>query len=187
MKILARLWKLLSDYFSQYPAVLSGYIIYAYYFLSTMSFYRHFRHASMDRYEIFYNFDGLIWMWLLAFVLVRVIKYRTSLQEKERLQMEQEQQLAVQQTQLSTMREVIRTLQHEINNPLAIILGYVNQAERKAKENEEMMKDLGEIKTGAHRIRKTLLDFSNAQRYATVDSPAGTMADPRADGQTAEI
>ena len=181
MNLLTRWWKLLSGYFAQYPAVLSGYIIYSYYFVSTMSFYRHIRHASMDRFQIFWNFDGLIWMWLLAFVLVRVIRYRSSLDEKERLQLEQERQIAVQQTQLSTMREVIRTLQHEINNPLAIILGYLNQAERKAKEDKDMLKDLAEIKAGAHRIRKTILDFSNAQKYATIESPAGTMADPRSE------
>jgi signal transduction histidine kinase len=179
MKILRRVLKLLSDYFARYPAVLSGYIIYSYYFVTTMSFYKHMKRASMDRFQIFSEFDGIIWMWLLAFVLVKVIRYRTSLQVEETIRIEREKQIEVQQTQLKTMREVIRTLQHEINNPLAIILGYVNQAEKEATQSPSLMKDLGEIRSGAHRIKKTLLDFSNANQYDTIDSSVGPMAQPK--------
>jgi signal transduction histidine kinase len=104
-------------------------------------------------------------MWLLAAALVKIITYRSKMLEH--------------QTQLNTMKEIIRTLQHEINNPLAIIMGFLNQAEKEAQNLPEILNDLKEIKIGAYRIKKTLVDFSNANDYRTVDSPVGQMAQPK--------
>ncbi|MBI3112313.1 MAG: hypothetical protein HYZ01_12170 [Ignavibacteriales bacterium] len=164
----------LKDFFIKHPAVLSGYIIYAYLFISTMEFYRDFKERHFTHFLDFYkSFDALIWMWLLAFALVKVIEYRTKVSEKQK-------QLSIKEAELQTVHGMLRTLQHEINNPLAIVFLYLHQAERSAKDSPKLAETLTEIRKGAERIARTLRDFSNAQGFETVQTSAGQMIKPKA-------
>ncbi len=169
----------LIKFFVRYPAVLSGYIIYLYLFFATMDFYqdvkeRSFHHLS----DYFQNFDALLWMWLLAVALVKIIEYRTRVQEHQKEQLIQKQELELNQTQLNTMQEVIRALQHDINNPLTIILAYLRRAEKASQQVPEILQNLTEIREGAERIAKSLSDFAKARAYTTVNSPVGPLAQP---------
>src|SRR3972149_5523919 len=122
----------LKDFFIKHPAVLSGYIIYAYLFISTMEFYRDFKEKHFTHFlDYFKSFDALIWMWLLALALVKVIEYRTKVSVKQT-------QLSIKEAELQTVHGMLRTLQHEINNPLAIVFLYLHQAERNAKDSPKL-------------------------------------------------
>jgi signal transduction histidine kinase len=118
-------------------------------------------------------------MWLLAVVLVRVIEYRNKMNEQERIRLEKEKELEVKSIQLKTAHQLIRTLQHQINNPLTIILLYVQRALRKGEATPEVLDNLSQIKDSAERIATTLRDFAHAQGIETVDSPVGDLITPR--------
>jgi len=179
------LFEPLVKFFAQYPAVLSGYIIYLYFFFATLEFYQDVKTKAPGHiFGYFQNFDALLWMWLLAVALVKIIEYRSKVQEHTRREMMQRQELELKQTQLNTMHEVIRALQHDINNPLTIILAYLRRAEKAAAGAEEVQKNLAEVKLGAERIAKSLSDFAKARAYATIDSPVGPLAQPIADDST---
>ena len=118
-RLIKKLWTLLKplrDFFIKHPAVLSGYIIYAYFFITTMDFYKDLKLSHFKAFNIVERFDALIWMWLLAVVLVKVIEYRNKLNEQERLRLEHKREMQLKETQLSTAHEMIRSLQHQINN-----------------------------------------------------------------------
>jgi signal transduction histidine kinase len=174
-----RLIKPARDFFIKHPALLSGYIIYAYFFITTMDFYRDTKRSHMKPVGIFERFDALIWMWLLAVVLVKVIEYRNRLNDEERRRLEQAKELELKGVQLDTAHQLIRTLQHQINNPLTIILLYVQRALRKGEATPEIMDNLSQIKESAERIAATLREFANAQGIETVDSPVGDLITPR--------
>lgn len=175
-------------FFVQYPAVLSGYIIYLYFFLATLDFYQDVKaQAARPIFGYFQNFDALIWMWLLAWALVKIIEYRSKVQEHVRNEILHKQELALKQTQLNTMQEVIRALQHDINNPLTIILAYLRRAEKAAEGSEEVLRNLVEVKTGAERIAKCLSDFAKAKAYTTIASPVGPLAQPVLDDTTRRV
>lgn len=179
MRFLTLLLEPLVKFFVRYPAVLSGYIIYLYFFLATLDFYQDVKgNAPGHILGYFQNFDALIWMWLLAWALVKIIEYRSRMLEHMKNELLHKQELKLKQTQISTMHEVIRALQHDINNPLTIILAYLRRAEKAAGGNEEILKNLAEVKTGAERIAKSLSDFAKARAYATIDSPVGPLAQP---------
>jgi len=167
------------DYFIRHPALLSGYIIYAYFFITTMDFYRDVKLSHLRVRGIFERFDALIWMWLLAVVLVKVIEYRHKLNEQERVRLEKEKELEMKGIQLETAHQLIRTLQHQINNPLTVILLYVQRALRKGEAPPEVLDNLVQIKESAERIATTLRDFAHAQGIETVDSPVGDLITPR--------
>jgi signal transduction histidine kinase len=178
-KLLHTIYKPARDYFITHPALLSGYIIYGYFFITTMDFYRDFKKThTIGVLSTIERFDALIWMWLLAVVLVKVIEYRNRLNTQERLRLEREKQLEVKGAQLSTTHQMIRTLQHQINNPLTIILLYVQRALRKAEISKDDLENLVMVKNGAERIATTLREFAHAQGVETVDSPVGDLVTP---------
>lgn len=173
------------DFCIKHPAVLSGYIIYAYFFITTMDFYRDVKKSHVKPLSVFERFDALIWMWLLAVVLVKVIEYRNRLNEQERLRLEREKELEMKGIQLETAHQLIRTLQHQINNPLTVILLYVQRALRKAEAGPEVLDNLSQIKESAERIAATLREFAHAQGIETVDSPVGGLITPRKNDDSA--
>ena len=174
-KVFLAVFRPARDFFIKHPAVLSGYIIYAYFFITTMNFYRDMKESHFKSFNVIERFDALIWMWLLAVVLVKVIEYRNRLNEEEKARLEREKELEVKSVQLETAHQLIRTLQHQINNPLTIILLYVQRALRKGEASPEILQNLSEIKTSAERIATTLTAFANAQGIETVDSPVGDL------------
>ncbi len=184
-KMLVAIYKPARDFFIKHPAVLSGYIIYAYFFITTMDFYRDMKRSRLGPLNIFERFDALIWMWLLAVVLVKVIEYRNRLNEEEKLRLESEKQLEIKASQLETAHQLIRTLQHQINNPLTIILLYVQRALRKGEGSPESLENLSQIKESAERIAATLREFAHAQGIETVGSPVGDLVTPRNQDDTA--
>jgi signal transduction histidine kinase len=133
------------------------------------------KQSHFKSFNIIERFDALIWMWLLSLVLVKVIEYRHRLNEQEKARLEREKELEVKSAQLETAHQMIRTLQHQINNPLTIILLYVQRALRKGEASPEILQNLSEIKTSAERIAATLTAFANAQGIETVDSPVGDL------------
>ncbi len=173
MSVLKRTYTVVKDFFIKYPAVLSGYIIYLYFFFATMDFYQNVKDESHSAIDLFQNFDALLWMWLLSYALVKIIDYRAKLLQREKEELIRRREIDLKETQLNTLHEVVRALQHDINNPLTIIFAYARKAERSATENPEMLEFIKEIRGSADRIAKSLTDFSRAQTYQTVTTPFG--------------
>ncbi len=178
MKRLLAFFKPLRDFFVKHPAVLSGYIIYAYFFITTMDFYSDLKASHFKNFNILERFDALIWMWLLAVALVKIIEYRSRINEQHQIHLEHEKELEVKKAQLSTAHDMIRALQHQINNPLTIILLYIQRAVRQTQGSPELMESLTRVKEGAERISEMLRAFSNAQGIETVESSVGRLARP---------
>jgi signal transduction histidine kinase len=164
----------IKEFILRYPAVLAAYFIYGYYFISTMDFYISFKKRHLSASETLQHFDTLFWMWALAYLLVKIIALRERLHEREKISLEQEHSLKLKETQIQTLHEVIMTLKHEINNPLAIILGYVRLLRKKIFDEESSIK-LNEIESASLRIHNVLKEFSAAKVYETTMSPVGNL------------
>jgi signal transduction histidine kinase len=162
------------DFVTRYPAVLASYFIYGYYFISTLDFYVAFKKKHLGTSETFSHFDTLLWMWVLAWAFVRVIELREKLTAKEKENLAHQHTIQLKETQLKTLNEVVTTLKHRINNPLAIILGYVRLAKKKSTDGD-ISKKLSEIEIAAQRINTTLKEFSLVRVYQTMDSPVGDL------------
>jgi signal transduction histidine kinase len=154
--------------------VLASYFIYGYYFISTLDFYVAFKKKHLGTSETFSHFDTLLWMWVLAWALVRVIELRAQLTTKEKENLAHQHTIQIKETQLKTFNDVVTTLKHRINNPLAIILGYVRLAKKKSTD-DDISKKLSEIEIAAQRINTTMKEFSLVRVYQTMDSPVGDL------------
>ncbi|MDE3059249.1 MAG: hypothetical protein KGJ59_14975, partial [Bacteroidota bacterium] len=106
--------------------------------------------------------------------LVRIIELRERLHAKEKENLTHKHTIELKETQLRTLHEVVMTLKHQINNPLAIILGYVRLAQKK-NADQDMTKKLNEIEIAAQRINVTVRDFTLARVYEVTESPVGNL------------
>ena len=141
-----------------------------------MGFYIKFKHRHFGASDALQHFDTLLWMWILAYVLVKVIDLRQMLYKREKELLEQQHNIQLKETKIQTLREVIMTLKHEINNPLAIILGYTRLLKRQVAEPESV-KNIEEIEIASQRINHALKEFSAAQVYGVSESPVGNLVE----------
>ena len=155
------------DFFSKYPAVLSGYIIYAYLFLSIMHYYLKAKSLPLTFYDIFAIFSALPFMWLLSAALVKIIEIRAKLYESERQRMHKEKELEIHQTKLNTMHETVMGLQHQINNPLTVVTLSMDAALLAAHGNQEIVLPLIKSEQSIEYIQDALFDLSTSQKYKT--------------------
>jgi len=115
------------------------------------------------------SFIGIIMPVLLLFILT----------ERFRNQLREEQALLVQSARLSSLGEMASSIAHEINNPLAIIVGKANQTSRllgssPAPNLEKVAENLSLIEATGHRIAKIIQGLRTFSRDAVHDpkSPA---------------
>lgn len=141
-----------------------------------MDFYIKFKSRHFGASDALRHFDTLLWMWILAYALVKVIELRERLHKREKEFLEQQHNIQLKETQIQTLHEVIMTLKHEINNPLAIILGYTRLLKKQVIE-PDAHKKIEEIETASQRINHALKEFSTAQVYEVTDSPVGNLVE----------
>ena len=82
-RFLKALYSNAREFFIRYPALLSGYMIYGYLFISTIKFFVDEKKGDLTAFDIFQHFDSVLWMWLLALALVKIINIRSRLHEQE--------------------------------------------------------------------------------------------------------
>ena len=120
------------------------------------------------------HFDTVLWMWLLSWALIWAIELREKLHRHEVENMEHQKTIQLRETQLRTMHEVVMTLKHQINTPLAIILGYIRLT-LKATSDPDLTKKLSEIEIAAQRINTAMKELSLSKVYETTESPVGNL------------
>lgn len=148
-----------------YPAVLSGFFIYGYLLVCIIHYFVKVKSFSISTYDIIDSFDALPFMWLLSVALVKIIDIRTKLFDSEEQRLKAEREAQLNQVQLQTLQEVVRGLQHHINNPLAIIRLAIDPSKREAKGNNKLLHQLDVIEESINRISVALEEFAKARKY----------------------
>jgi len=184
MKEIVKLYHGLKELPAKYPAVISGYIIYLYLFIAMIRFFIVAKTETLDFYDVIEMFDALPFMWMLAMLLVKVIQINTKLHESETLRIVNEQKLHIKETQINTMREMVLGVQHQVNNPLAIIMLRIHKIKQSLVMPEEMSKQINSIEKESKRITQALKEFSESQIYEVeeIGPTMGSMAIPEKKG-----
>jgi len=179
MKPVQKIYEEVKKYFIKYPAVLSGFFIYGYLLYCIVHYFIKMKslgfHNSFFLENIIDSFDAFPFMWLLSVVLVKIIEVRTKMHESEEQRLIAEREMHVQETQLKTLHEVTRGIQHQINNPLSIIMLTLGSAHKAAAGNPKVIHKLETIDEEINRIISVLSDFSKVSSYSvdTVDPHVG--------------
>ncbi len=178
LNIFGKIKATIQDFATRYPAMLSGVIIYSYLLFSIVHYLIRSRTLIPTFTDILETFDALPFMWLLSVAMVKILDFRARLHESETQRILVQKEIELKQTQLTTLHEVVKSMQHHINNPLAIISLTLGPARRHAKDNADLAKHLDVIEDSTQRIVRTLKTFFESGSYETerIDSVVGTIA-----------
>ena len=173
MKLFRYAWQSFLSLVVQYPALISGYVMYAYLFLCIIRFFLLAEAGEVTLLRTYETFIALPFMWLLALSLVKVIEIRSRLHEAETRAMEAHRDLEHKHTQLTTLHEVIRGVQDLVNNPLEVILMKVDIVEAAVPAAPEASAGLREIKDSVRQIAAALARFNRTEEYHVTDVGGG--------------
>jgi len=169
MKFIKNIYERIKASCIEYPAFLSGFFIYNYLFFCILQYFFKLKSSSLFQSQLLTNiidsFDALPFMWLLSFALVKVIDVRTKLHKSEEQRIYTEREKHIQESQLKTLREVTRGVQHHVNNPLAIISLTIGSARKAAGDNTKVLHQLDIIDEALKRVTTALEDFSKIREY----------------------
>lgn len=163
-----RILRLMRDTAVQYPAVISGYLIYMYYFLVTMDFYKNIKTHFLSSNEFLTHFDALLWMWLLAYALVKVIGYREKVHLHEQLLLIQEHQAREAEWRCDRYETLTSELKTEVNEPIAIATGYVRLIQQQHHDGNGISSKLDAIDSQLRKVIKGLDGFYS--RFKSVNA-----------------
>jgi signal transduction histidine kinase len=180
MKSIKKMYEQAKAFCIAYPAFLSGFFMYSYLFLCILQYFFKVKSSSLFHSQvltnIFESFDAFPFMWLLSVALVKVIDVRTKLHKSEEQRIYAEREKQLHQSQLKTLQEVTRGVQHHVNNPLAIIELALAPARKAAGKNQKILHQLGIIDEAVKRMSTALEDFSKVREY-TVESAGPIVGD----------
>ena len=130
----------------------------------------------------FLNFAGFIvyfafmvmsgkqnYRYVLKISILRLVKKKTLLNLKERFKLEEElnaaRAVSIHSSKMASLGEMAGNIAHEINNPLAVILGNTNvvlrQMDKIELEDARILKSIEKIEATTHRIGKIIDGLRN--------------------------
>lgn len=143
---------------NKYPIVFSVLGIYAYYLFTTVNFFKKSEVAHLSLFDFILQYDSLIWMWLVVYVVARAqnMKQKYESEEAKRKQILSE----VEKSSIASevLRNVIRLLQDAINNPLAVIGSTTDEIRKRSSSDAALNRQFDQIDASLQRIHNAIKD-----------------------------
>jgi hypothetical protein len=147
----------------KYPAVVSGYFLVGYSFISIIRMLIRAKKGSLFVEDLYDVFSALPFMWLLALSIVQIIQERSRLRHIQHELAREQLQRQVAEIQLSAFKEAEKALQHSINNPLAVIALSLSRLKHAVRVDRDLLDETNDIECAYQRIGSVLTDFSKTQ------------------------
>jgi hypothetical protein len=147
----------------KYPAVVSGYFLVGYSFISIIRMLIRAKNRNLFIEDLYDVFSALPFMWLLAVYVVQIIHERSRLRQIQKELALEQLQRQITEIQLSALKEAEKALQHSINNPLAVIALSLSRLKRAVKVDRDLLDQTNDIECASQRIGTVLTDFSRTQ------------------------
>ncbi|MCX6142523.1 MAG: hypothetical protein NTZ35_04815 [Ignavibacteriales bacterium] len=147
----------------KYPAVVSGYFLVGFSFVSIIRMLIRAKKGNLFVEDLYDVFSALPFMWLLALSIVQVFQERSRLRQIQNELAREQLKRQITEIQLSALKEAEKTLQHSINNPLAVIALSLSRLKRAVKVDRDLLDETNDIECASQRIGTVLTDFSRTQ------------------------
>lgn len=153
---------------NKYPVVVAGIAIYAYYLTTTVDFFQKSHDSAFSFLDFVLQFDSLIWMWVTAFVFIKLQQSRENHFAEERQRMAMQTHIEKSAIANSIVKDMTAQLQDTINNPLAIIRMSTEDLRDKIKDSEGQ-KRLEQIDASLRRIHHAIKDVTMYESTRILD------------------
>ena len=158
-----RLKRLGSVILEKYAVLLGAVLIYAYYLVLTLDLFEH--HEEKTGFlSMFLQFDSLILMWGVVFVLVQLKKVRTQKKRGEDRKNTLLERFEYQQLQLATLDDISTMLNDRINNPLTVISLSAGSLRERTARDHELAHEVEKIESALKRVQEVMMGI---QTYHT--------------------
>ena len=171
---------------NKYPVVLAAVVIYGYYLATTVDFFEKSQEAEFSLLDFILQFDSLFWMWLTAFVFVKLQKSRESHFSEEKQRIVMQTHLEKSALANSILKDITSQLQDTINNPLAIIRVSTEEIRSKFEKNSDILKRLDQIDASLRRVHNAIKDVAMYEATRILDMMGEVVGVPTSNVQRTE-
>jgi hypothetical protein len=163
MKPFKSIWVSVKKLWEKYPAVLSGYFLIGFTFVAIIRMIIRAKLGSLTLEDLFDVFSALPFMWLLALSIVKLVEERSIIRKMKNALTEEQQQRLLTETKLDALKQAEKALQHNINNPLAVIALSIGRLKRSIRTDRGLLDKTTDIECASETIGTVLSDFCRTQ------------------------
>ena len=174
MNVLKLIFQRMRSLAEKYPVVLAAIVIYAYYLLTSINFFKH-QTEKQSFLDYVMQFDSLFFLWLAAAAFLQLQKMRKSHDKEQDQRRTMERVLDRQQIYGTLIKDITSLLQDNVNNPLAIISVTTQEIRRRFESDKEILRWLDRIDGAMQRIHNTIRDLQAYEAQKLLESTAESM------------
>ncbi|MBI1805900.1 MAG: hypothetical protein HYR76_02465 [Ignavibacteria bacterium] len=162
-------WDNIKKLVDRYPVVIAAVVIYLYYLLTSVNFFKHEKEVR-SFFDYIMQFDSLFFLWIAAAALLQLQRVRKSHREEEGRRHQVERVLDRQQIYSQLVNDITMLLQDSVNNPLAVISVTTQEIRRRFEKDVEIMRWLDRIDGAMKRIHNTIRDLQAYEAQKLIES-----------------
>jgi signal transduction histidine kinase len=158
----AKRWEVLFKFLDKYTIIIAAVVIYAYYLFTSIDLFKP-GESRKTFLEYIFQFDSLIYLWIIAAITLQLQKYRRHQKEEEQNLRSIQFEFERQRIHLQEVDEIVSLLQENVNNPLATISLTSHTIRQKLASDDELLGMLDRIDTSLQRINSAINDIKGNQ------------------------
>jgi hypothetical protein len=171
-------WNRTLSLLDKYSILVSALVIYSYFLLTSINLMGHAQ-TKKTILDFILQFDSLILMWVIAFVVVQLQKYRALNTEQELSHKKMQSDMERQRAKLKLLDEVTLLFQESINKPIAVVSNTTQNLREKFGEDAEARSWVDHIDFAMARVSATVNDIKTYETQKIVgESPILVPAEP---------
>lgn len=163
MKTIKKIFEKLIHVVQRYPVALTAILVLGYYLTSTVDLFKKSGNMKLTFLDYVLHYDSLIWMWVAAYVFIRLQKTKERFYNEEREKLFMQLQLEKSKIASTLLKDVTKQLQDSINNPLAVISVMTEDIRKRFVGDPAVMRRLDQIDSSLQRIHGAIKDVANYQ------------------------
>ncbi|MDH4069178.1 MAG: hypothetical protein OEV30_02020 [Ignavibacteria bacterium] len=176
MKLLERLSGFAKLVLDKYTILVGAILIYAYYLVLALDLFE--RHEQKrELLSLFLQFDSLILMWGVIFVLVQLKKIKQVKKDGEEKQKALLASFQRQHLQLASLDDISEMLNDRINNPLTVISLCAGSLRKRTGRNDDMGDEIDKIEGGLKRVQEVMMGIQSYHTKKIVKISRALMAE----------
>jgi len=154
----------------RYPAIVIGIAIFGYYLTAAIDMFNKTGKMHVTPLDFVLQFNSLIWMWLAAFVFLKLQKTKEKFYGEEREKLVLHHQLEKSKIASTILKQITLQLQDTINNPLAIIGAMTEDIRKRFRAEPDVMRRLDQIDASLKRIHNAIKDIATYQTAQVLEA-----------------
>lgn len=164
-------WSRILTFVDKYSILVSAIVIYGYFLFTSIDL---MENATTKKtiLDFILQFDSLILMWIVAFVVVKMQKYRQLSNEQDLNQRKVQWELERQRSRLRILEEVTLLFQESISKPIAVVSDTTQNLRIKFDDDAETRSWIDHIDFAMARVSATVNDIKTYETQKIVGETA---------------